>query len=1167
MESNQAERTDDSPIRPVSSLRARFESTESPARDAPPNTKPKPPVPISSKPSAHTTGSQSENPTQSSGGGAVVSDTIEPSRPVTLTKNAPRLPAKPTSHEGVHPRPPPPRVRVNESSPKSPTRSPKRLAIPHALPIHASEHGSITPAGVLTENPLAPPPIKQNKTGTLYNSVVEPPRSPTYQALDLPDHGAAPGTSRHVRPYSAQNPPPINRAAKPGTVGRDVDLTVKTQSLSVNKDDGNKTSPFSTPPSSNDDSPERNIGSQVWGGRSHYELPQGRSSSPRPNVNVEHTRQRSVQAPAPHPPRTISLEHRKVDPVQDDLEPRPKPPQPPPPRISHAAGGSRPTSILARSSLDVPRPFRQNGPIEPPARANSHPPPTTSPSQTNVPRKLPHTPSPRSSAEATRSSHISSQPAPSLQSDGPGTSNPSNTLEFPNSSQASRRPPVFSIGPQWIPTGFDCRLMDVCGELVCTTGTLTKVWNSLTGKLVLSMTHAETVKITALAFKPARKVEEEGLRLWLGTNHGEIQEIDLESRTVVASNSHAHARREVTRIFRHAAEMWSLDEEGKLFVWPTDSTGSPNLEKDLYNGRIPKGHSASVIVGNQFWVASGRDVRVFRPNTDPTRIPFQVTKQSISPSNLADITTVAIIPNDTDKVYFGHSDGKITTYSRRDFSCLGTASISLYKINCLAGVGDYLWAGFNTGVIMAYDTRVRPWKAKKYWLAHSNPVIKILLDPSSIWKFDRLQVVSLGVDNAICLWDGLAQDDWIDDEMQLHEGEYSKYKELTALIMTWNAGASKPMDLRHDQKDSNFFRDLLQAQHPLDILVFGLQELVDLEDKKLTAKSFFKKKKEDTYGQEHLSRAYRAWRDHLTRCIDEHLANADPYALLHSASLVGLFTCVFVKASLRPRIREVYATEVKTGMGGLHGNKGALVVRFILDDTSVCFVNCHLAAGQAQTVNRNQDVASILESATLAPARALQESLVSGGDGSLAMDHEICFLNGDLNYRIDTMSRDTVVHAIKAKNLNKLLDRDQLLLSRRKNPGFRLRDFIEAPITFWPTYKYDVGTDNYDSSDKKRAPAWCDRILYRGEGGLAGPKVKQLSYCRHEVRVSDHRPVSATFQVRPKTIDPARHRQIREWCGQRFDAMKGELKKDAGLRYLVEVFGLSEAEANQYLAS
>jgi Endonuclease/Exonuclease/phosphatase family 2 len=45
------------------------------------------------------------------------------------------------------------------------------------------------------------------------------------------------------------------------------------------------------------------------------------------------------------------------------------------------------------------------------------------------------------------------------------------------------------------------------------------------------------------------------------------------------------------------------------------------------------------------------------------------------------------------------------------------------------------------------------------------------------------------------------------------------------------------------------------------------------------------------------------------------------YHLLHTASLVGLFTCIFVKASLRERIRNIGAAEVKRGMAGLHGNK------------------------------------------------------------------------------------------------------------------------------------------------------------------------------------------------------------------------------------------------------
>jgi hypothetical protein len=45
------------------------------------------------------------------------------------------------------------------------------------------------------------------------------------------------------------------------------------------------------------------------------------------------------------------------------------------------------------------------------------------------------------------------------------------------------------------------------------------------------------------------------------------------------------------------------------------------------------------------------------------------------------------------------------------------------------------------------------------------------------------------------------------------------------------------------------------------------------------------------------------------------------YTLLHTSSMVGLFSCVFVKTALRGRIKQVHTAEVKRGMGGLHGNK------------------------------------------------------------------------------------------------------------------------------------------------------------------------------------------------------------------------------------------------------
>ncbi len=202
-------------------------------------------------------------------------------------------------------------------------------------------------------------------------------------------------------------------------------------------------------------------------------------------------------------------------------------------------------------------------------------------------------------------------------------------------------------------------------------------------------------------------------------------------------------------------------------------------------------------------------------------------------------------------------------------------------------------------------------------------------------------------------------------------------------------------------------------------------------------------------------------------------------------------------------------------------------------------MNCHLAAGQSQTNHRNNDASAILEAIILPSERdpIIRSNIyVGGGDGSMVLDHEICILNGDLNYRIETMGRETVIRAIHTQQYNRLLERDQLLMSRRRNPGFRLRDFQESPITFAPTYKYDLGTDNYDTSEKHRTPAWCDRILYRGLG-----KVEQMEYRRHELQISDHRPVSGTFAMNVKRIFPSKRQEAWEACEARFEAFKKKL--------------------------
>lgn len=101
--------------------------------------------------------------------------------------------------------------------------------------------------------------------------------------------------------------------------------------------------------------------------------------------------------------------------------------------------------------------------------------------------------------------------------------------------------------------------------------------------------------------------------------------------------------------------------------------------------------------------------------------------------------------------------------------------------------------------------------------------------------------------------------------------------------------------------------------------------------------------------------------------------------------------------------------------------------------------------------------------------------------------HDYIFFFGDLNYRLHGAASESIRNSVAAAiaecgepgAFHDLLNgHDELsLLMRRRALIFQ--GFGELPIHFPPTYKYDLGTDNFDSGKKKRDPAWTDRILFR----------------------------------------------------------------------------------------
>lgn len=103
------------------------------------------------------------------------------------------------------------------------------------------------------------------------------------------------------------------------------------------------------------------------------------------------------------------------------------------------------------------------------------------------------------------------------------------------------------------------------------------------------------------------------------------------------------------------------------------------------------------------------------------------------------------------------------------------------------------------------------------------------------------------------------------------------------------------------------------------------------------------------------------------------------------------------------------------------------------------------------------------------------------------------------------------MNLVEQRDLERLYEHDQLNLQMVAGLSFPF--YSEARITFMPTYKFDIGSDNYDSSEKARIPAWTDRVLRKG------PNLRQLAYNCAPLKFSDHRPVYALFECQVSVVN------------------------------------------------
>ncbi|XP_074106667.1 inositol-3-phosphate synthase isoform X2 [Cotesia typhae] len=253
------------------------------------------------------------------------------------------------------------------------------------------------------------------------------------------------------------------------------------------------------------------------------------------------------------------------------------------------------------------------------------------------------------------------------------------------------------------------------------------------------------------------------------------------------------------------------------------------------------------------------------------------------------------------------------------------------------------------------------------------------------------------------------------------------------------------------------------------------------------------------------------------------------HVLLTSASLGTLHLVLFLRRDLIWFCSVPEEDSFSTRPGTAFRTKGAVALAVMLFGTSFLFVTAHLTAHQDKVKERVSDIKRIVRNLDLPKDLPTKHK-----NKDVTQNFDCVFWCGDLNFRLAQPREeviqwvtDTYFPSSSAVSMNK----DQL--RSVLNEGSVLRGFEEAPITFPPTYKYDPGTQTFDSSSKQRAPAYTDRILYKGKGHTRG-YIRRVSHDNTNsnkdgnieclvydsvpsICTSDHKPVWGVFKttVRP----------------------------------------------------
>ncbi|XP_049397510.1 type I inositol polyphosphate 5-phosphatase 13-like isoform X1 [Solanum stenotomum] len=475
---------------------------------------------------------------------------------------------------------------------------------------------------------------------------------------------------------------------------------------------------------------------------------------------------------------------------------------------------------------------------------------------------------------------------------------------------------------------------------------------------------------------------------------------------------------------------------------------------------------------------------------------------------------------------------------------------------CLCAHGSRIWVGYISGMVQVLDLEGN---LVANWVAHTDPVIKMAIGGDYVF--------SLANHGGIRGWT-LATPGPIDHILQSERAQkrhlYTRQENFKILVGTWNVAEGKT-------SQEALATWLNSAILDVEIVVIGLQEV------EMGAGFLAMSAAKETVGLEGTSSG-QWWLDAIGKTLDE----GSSFERVGSRQLAGLLIAIWVRKTLRVHVGDLDVAAVACGLGRAIGNKGGVGLRLRVFDRIMCFVNCHFAAHLEAVNRRNADFdhiyrtmaftrsSNLLDNVTgmlrylfltcslvfstyllwllyssglpwilsLAAGvssaaqmlRGTDAAAISPGKGKPDLaEADMMIFCGDLNYRLFGISYDEARDFVSQRCFDWLREKDQLRAEMKAGKVFQ--GMREAIIKFPPTYKFDKGKPGlggYDSGEKKRIPAWCDRVLYRDSraapsmpcslGSPVAASILQYDACM-EVTDSDHKPVRCKFSVEVSRVD------------------------------------------------